>query len=46
MKFSRDGKFIYVLNELDLSLSVFAYNAGRGHHGTIANHRDDPEGGD
>lgn len=30
MKFSRDGNFIYLLNELDLSLSVFTYDAAAG----------------
>ena len=30
MKFSKDAKFAYVLNELALSVSVFAYNAENG----------------
>ena len=30
MKFTRDGKFAYVLNELALSLTVFAYDAAAG----------------
>ena len=30
MRFSVDGKFIYLLNELTLSVSTFAYNAGAG----------------
>jgi 6-phosphogluconolactonase len=30
MRFSIDGKFIYLLNELDLSVTTFAYNADKG----------------
>jgi 6-phosphogluconolactonase len=30
MRFSIDGKFIYLLNELDLSISTFAYNSEKG----------------
>lgn len=30
MKFSTDGKFIYLLNELELSVTTFAYNAAKG----------------
>lgn len=30
MRFSVDGKFIYLLNELDLSVSTFAYNSKKG----------------
>lgn len=30
MRFSADGKFIYLLNELSLSVSTFAYDAGNG----------------
>ena len=26
MRFSADGKFIYLLNELDLSVTTFAWN--------------------
>lgn len=30
MKFSKDGKYIYLLNELELSVTSFAYNAKAG----------------
>ncbi|EDM26973.1 hypothetical protein LNTAR_07009 [Lentisphaera araneosa HTCC2155] len=30
MRFSVDGKFIYLVNELDLSVSTFAYNSKKG----------------
>jgi 6-phosphogluconolactonase len=30
MKFSIDGKFIYLLNELELSVTTFKYNAAKG----------------
>ncbi len=30
MRFSADGKFIYLLNELSLSVTTFAYNAEKG----------------
>ncbi|MEM9026672.1 MAG: beta-propeller fold lactonase family protein, partial [Verrucomicrobiota bacterium] len=30
MRFSKDGRFIYLLNELSVSLGIYAYNASKG----------------
>jgi 6-phosphogluconolactonase len=39
MRFSVDGRFVYLLNELELSVTTFSYDAGRGEAKAISTTR-------